>query len=303
MNKNFKPTGIVDIGSNSIRLVVYGGMADAGHPLFLFEDKAICQLAKGLAKTGRLAKGRIELALQAFQRFRLKLDILKIKRLVVIATSAVREAKNGAAFVKQVEAILQVPVSVISGDEEARLSSLGVSFSFADAEGIVADLGGGSLELAELCGQSVGNTVSFTLGHQRLLELWEANQHDLNVISQHIAESLNTVKWLGKGRQKSLYLVGSAFRRLGKRYLASIEKSDVNVNGLTLRGRHVNKLIQALISGIDHLQPEDWLMEPKAELKVVMGALILRQLIQLQHPSQVVICATGVREGVLLQYV
>jgi len=290
------PVGIIDIGSNSLRLVVYGAHPQAAAPVYVFEDKAICQLARGVDKNGNLSEVRIASALDALTRFKEKLAVLNITHIEAIATSAVRSATNSDAFVQPAEAILGVPVHVISGDEEARLSALGVVFSFPNAKGVVADLGGGSLELAELTEKTVGQTVSFTLGHQRLLDLWEASD-SFKPATKQIKADLSAVNWFSDHQGDTLYLVGSVFRQLGKLYLASIDQPAQPVHGLAIKKGALKPFLKMLTPPV--FQTE-WVDNVRDELKMVVGALILKQLIEQQKPKTVVISITGIREGLLL---
>ncbi len=140
-----QPVGVIDIGSNSIRLVVYDGLRRAPFPIF--NEKVLCGLGRELDQTGRLAPAAIEPALENLDRFVRLADAMGVRRLDPIATAAVREATDGAAFVEAILRRCGLEVRVISGEEEARLSALGVGSAFPGATGLVGDLGGGSLEL------------------------------------------------------------------------------------------------------------------------------------------------------------
>ncbi|MBM3542174.1 MAG: Ppx/GppA family phosphatase, partial [Alphaproteobacteria bacterium] len=135
--------GVIDIGSNSIRLVVYDAPARALVPLY--NEKAMCGLGKGLVGRGRLAPEGASLALSTLRRFTDLARAMEVGRLDVIATAAVREAEDGAEFAKAVERRCGVKVRVLSGEEEGRLSALGVTSDVPGAAGVVGDLGGGSL--------------------------------------------------------------------------------------------------------------------------------------------------------------
>ncbi|MFQ5625525.1 MAG: exopolyphosphatase, partial [Methyloligellaceae bacterium] len=140
-----KPVAVIDIGSNSVRLVVFEGAKR--NPVPLFNEKVLCGLGRSVASTGRLDGDGVERALRALRRFRAISDQLNAERIEVIATAAAREAENGPDFVARAKRVLETDISVISGKEEAHLAAAGVISGFPDAAGLAGDLGGGSLEI------------------------------------------------------------------------------------------------------------------------------------------------------------
>ena len=134
--------GVLDVGSNSIRLVVYDRAERA--PIAIFNEKALCGLGRDLEQTGRLSEEGLVAARQAMARFFLVGEAIGMTSLSILATAAVRDAENGPAFVAEIEDRFGHPVQVLSGNQEARLSALGVASAFPDANGVVGDLGGGS---------------------------------------------------------------------------------------------------------------------------------------------------------------
>jgi exopolyphosphatase/guanosine-5'-triphosphate,3'-diphosphate pyrophosphatase len=166
--EGFGPIAVIDIGSNSVRLVAYERLSRALTPLY--NEKVLCGLGRGLAKTGQLSDASVELTLATLVRFRHLADQMHIKSLRVIATAAVREASNGEAFMQNAERILSAPLTILSGDEEARAAALGVQSGFYQPDGIVGDLGGGSLELVEVTPGHIGEGVSHKLGVIRMQE-------------------------------------------------------------------------------------------------------------------------------------
>ncbi len=163
------PVSVVDIGSNSVRLVVYEGLSRA--PAVLFNEKVLCGLGKGIGLTGKMDEQAVERALNALRRFRALSDQAQAKRIFILATAAAREASNGPAFIEEAERILSHPVQVLSGEEEALYSALGVISGFSEVDGIVGDLGGGSLELIDIEAGKVGKGITLPLGGLRLSEV------------------------------------------------------------------------------------------------------------------------------------
>ena len=156
------PVAVIDIGSNSVRLVAYEGLTRSPTPIF--NEKVLAGLGREVQTTGLLAADAVEKALAALRRFRALCDRLEVAQLWVIATAACRDAKNGKIFVAEAEAICRTKVDVLSGKREAELSALGVVSGFHKPDGIVGDLGGGSLELTEVQGQRIKAGLTLPLG-------------------------------------------------------------------------------------------------------------------------------------------
>jgi exopolyphosphatase/guanosine-5'-triphosphate,3'-diphosphate pyrophosphatase len=154
-------TGIIDIGSNSIRLVVYQGPARLPAPLF--NEKVMAGLGRGLAETGQLAPGALELAIEALERFAALAREMEVESLRTVATAAVRDAANGHVLL-DAAARIGLPVELLSGEQEANAAGMGVLSAIPDADGIVGDLGGGSLELVRVKKGEIRDRVSFPLG-------------------------------------------------------------------------------------------------------------------------------------------
>src|SRR5438045_6538481 len=139
---------VVDVGSNSLRLAVFERLGAILLPLL--NEKVMCALGRGIAVTGRLNPAGVELAYANLQRFVALARALGVDHLAIIATAAVREAADGRAFAAAAERQCGVPVRIVDGSEEARLSAAGVLAGIRDADGVVADLGGGSVELVRV---------------------------------------------------------------------------------------------------------------------------------------------------------
>ncbi|TIX78679.1 MAG: exopolyphosphatase, partial [Mesorhizobium sp.] len=139
-----RPLSIIDIGSNSIRLVVYEGLARS--PTMLFNEKMLAGLGRGIVSTGKLDPEAVTRSMEEFRRFRALSEQVGAERMYVLATAAAREAVNGPDFIHRAEDVLKTEVQVLSGRQEAHYSALGVISGFHPANGIAGDLGGGSLE-------------------------------------------------------------------------------------------------------------------------------------------------------------
>jgi len=143
-----EPVGVVDIGSNSVRLVVYEGAVRSPTPVC--NEKVLCGLGRSIASTGRLGTEAVERTIAALGRFRAIARLLGVKHLYAFATAAVREAEDGKDFITRAEKTLGTSIEVISGEREARLVAQGIIMGFTNPDGIAGDLGGGSLELIDI---------------------------------------------------------------------------------------------------------------------------------------------------------
>ena len=163
------PLAVIDIGSNSVRLVVYEALTRS--PTALFNEKALCGLGREVQTTGLLAADAVEQALAALKRYRALCTTMGVKKVLAIATAACRDAKNGHAFIKFAERIIGTEIDILSGSREAELTALGVISGVHQADGVVGDLGGGSLELVDVHGTRVRRGLTRPLGGLALADI------------------------------------------------------------------------------------------------------------------------------------
>ncbi|WP_454882835.1 Ppx/GppA phosphatase family protein [Sphingomonas oryzagri] len=285
--------GIIDIGSNSIRLVVYDGPHRI--PSVLFNEKVMAGLGKGLAATGTLDPQAVERAFVALERFRLVADKIGVATLHVVATAAVRDASNGTDFLARAAGI-GLDVSVLSGAEEAEMAGEGVLAAFPEADGIVGDLGGGSLELARVKDGKVHDRASFPLGVLRVAEIRKKGPRALRQRVEHL---LAEAGWHGKGAGLPFYLVGGSWRALARLVMHMTDYPLPIVHGYAMPVETAQRVVRALA----HLD--------KARLKEVhslsssrAGALpdaaaILALVVRELGSASLITSAYGLREGVL----
>lgn len=290
----FSPVAIVDIGSNSIRLLVYDGLRRA--PLPLFNEKLICGLGRGVAVTGSLNEDAVERALRELRRFRALGRQIGISKLYAVATAAVRDADNGPDFVKRAEEALGGKISVLSGKKEARLTAMGLLAGVPGAEGVVGDLGGGSLELVRVEGGEIRDGTTLALGP---LHLMDVTSGSLDMARDIIDEALANVDLLDGLEPLSFYAVGGAWRNLARIHMAQ-NQYPLSVIHQYEMGRDAARSIANLVSG---LSPET-LREIRVVAKersetMPYGALVLDRLLARARPNNVVISAFGLREGLL----
>src|SRR6266702_4518749 len=207
---------VVDVGSNSLRLVVFERLGASLLPLL--NEKVMCALGRGIARTGRLNPDGVELAFANLQRFVALARALKVDHLAIIATAAVREASDGEDFAAEAERQCGVPVRIIAGSEEARLSAAGVLAGVREADGVVGDLGGGSVELVRVdsaASAPIGAGVSLPLGPLRLAEL----DDNRKAVAETIERGIAGAPVLHEAAGKTLYLVGGAWRAIARLHM------------------------------------------------------------------------------------
>ena len=282
---------VIDIGSNSVRLVVFEGLMRA--PLPVFNERVLCGIGRGLADSGMMGEENVRLALSTIRRF------VAISREIgagdpeMVATAAVREADNGPDFVRQVHEECGLAVRVLSGVEEARLSALGAVSAVPEADGVMGDLGGGSLELVALRRGDIGDSVTLPLGPLRLVGLTPEKRIET------IDRALDDVAWLKRLKDKPMYAVGGAWRSLARIHMAQrdyplrivhqyrVARSDANTLARVIGGLSPDSLAQ--IEGVN-----------KRRLEALPGAAtVLSRLLGRIKPGKIIFLAGGLREGLI----
>ena len=205
------PVAIVDIGSNSVRLVIYEDFSRT--PAVVHNEKAICAIGRNMVTTGRLHDEGIALALEALGRFKMLADAHKAEMRDAVATAAARDATNGAEFVRKAETLWGGPIRILSGEEEARLAAEGVLAGTPDADGLVADLGGGSLDVVTVRKGKTGAAMTFPFGPLRLMD---QSKDDPDKARKLVDRGLEGLSKLGDLKGRSLYAVGGAWRSFAR---------------------------------------------------------------------------------------
>jgi exopolyphosphatase/guanosine-5'-triphosphate,3'-diphosphate pyrophosphatase len=289
-----RPVGVIDIGSNSIRLVVFAGSGRTPHPIF--NEKLLCGLGRDIERTGRLNEEGVDLALANLGRFSALAKAMGVGHLRAVATAAVREAENGPQFVAEVRRRTGLRVEVLDGGEEARLSALGVVSGMPEADGVMGDLGGGSLELVELRKARLGHYETLPFGPFRLREFADKGRgHLRDLIDKH----LDALPWLAKAKGRSFYAVGGAWRAIARLHMAHTGYPLRVIHHYTVpRGKAEDFL--DLIAGLSRESLERIGRVPRKRLEVLpLAALVLHRVLLRAKPAQLVFTAMGLREGCL----
>jgi exopolyphosphatase / guanosine-5'-triphosphate,3'-diphosphate pyrophosphatase len=293
--------GVIDLGSNSLRLVVFELLGAALFPLF--NEKVMCGLGRGIDSTGRLNREGVTLALVNLRRFVAFARAIAVDHLAVLATAAVRDAADGEAFAAEVERQCRVQVKIIDGAEEARLSAAGVLAGIPDADGIVADLGGGSVELVRVgpgtpsairddAGQ-IGEGISLPLGPLRLAEFGDRAK----TLFETVERTLAGVAVLRGAAGKKLYLVGGAARAIARLHMEHTQYPLHIIHRYTISRREAEGFLDIIgRQSRKSLERITTISRKRLEL-IPVAALVLRKLITIAGPQSVVFSALGLREG------
>jgi exopolyphosphatase / guanosine-5'-triphosphate,3'-diphosphate pyrophosphatase len=290
----YRPVAVVDIGSNSVRLVVYDGLRRSPTPVF--NEKILCGLGKGIAITGRLNESAVVRALSALRRFRALARQIGCKEVYALATAAAREANNGSEFIEQAEKALGVGIQVLSGKDEARFAALGVVAGVPGADGLAGDLGGGSLELIDIKDGKLNDGMTLPIGPLRLMDMSGNNMDRARKI---VDEYLDRAEVLERLKGRNFYAVGGTWRNLARMHMAH-SHYPLHVLHLYAMTRSQASSIAELVSGLSPSALKDVRDVSKSRADTMpYGAMVLERLLNHAKPKHVVCSVYGVREGYL----
>ncbi len=288
--------GVIDIGSNSVRLVVFDGAARS--PAYFYNEKILCGLGAGFVQTGRLSPEGRDRALSALRRFAALASGMGVSNLLTVATAAMRDAEDGPEFKTLAESETGLTIHVVSGEEEARLSAQGVLLGWPGARGMICDIGGSSMELAELAGGGkVGRCATSDLGPLKLMGLKLSKKK----LKDHIKSEIAKLSEGFASEPKRLFLVGGSWR--------AIARIDMDRRGYPLHVLHEYRMTRKDISKtLEYIRESD-----AEELRqrtgtsaermalVPLASQVLRELVRGFKPGEVAISSYGIREGMLYE--
>ncbi len=290
----YRPVGVVDIGSNSVRLVVYDGLRRSPSPIF--NEKILCGLGRGVATKGKLDEINMTRAVAALRRFRALARQIGAKQVFALATAAAREASNGEEFIESAEKALGAHIEVLTGKEEARFAALGVLAGIPDADGIAGDLGGGSLELIDIKDGKVRSGVTLPLGPIRLMDMSEGDIDKARIIVDEYFSRTPILKDLNR---RTFYAVGGTWRNLAKLHMAQT-RYPLHVLHCYRLERQQAGALAGLVAGLSSNSLKEIREVSKSRSDTMpFGALVLERLLSHSKPDHVEVSVYGVREGLL----
>ncbi len=288
------PIAVVDIGSNSVRLVAYEGLTRS--PTEIFNEKALCGLGREVQTTRLLAADAVQHALSTLKRFRALCDTMGVKRTLAIATAACRDAKNGPAFIKLAQRTIGADIEVLSGGQEAEFTALGVISGVHRADGVVGDLGGGSLELVDVRGTRARHGITRPLGG---LALADISGKSVKKAEKFVKKSLSSLPVLRGCEHRNFYAVGGTWRSVARLHMWQTGYPLHVMHGYAIpadEALEFAKLVHRV--DVDTLSNIEVVNNARRPL-LPYAALVLEYILRIGKPRQVVFSALGIREGLL----
>ena len=284
---------VVDLGSNSVRLVVFEGLGR--NPVAIFNEKAVLRLGRGLQITGHLNEEGMAQTVTVMNRYAAIARAMGAEPFEVLATAAVRDAENGPRFVATLqERIPGVPIRILAGEQEAGLAAEGLLCGIPAADGILADIGGGSLELVHLDRGQIGPANTFRLG---VIRLAERSGGDVVQARALVEAELAPLAWLSEAAGRDLYLVGGAFRALARIHIAQTGYPLNMVHHYTI-GREEARDLTGVIAAASRRTLERMPGVPRRRIEdLPFAAVVLRRVLRGTGARRVVFSANGLREG------
>ena len=293
--KRQSSVAVIDIGSNSVRLVVYETMTRS--LVTLFNEKTLCGLGREVQTTGLLAPDAVAKALTSLRRFRALCRVMKVGRVYAIATAACRDATNGPDFIAKAERICGARIEILSGPREAKLSALGVISGIHKPDGIVGDLGGGSLELIDVHSNRVRSGVTLPLGS---LALQDLSHKSLKRAERIVRNDLSEVAQLKAGRGRTFYAVGGTWRALARIHIVQSDYPLRVMHGYSIPAADALDFARRLrrLAAANMLADIEVVADARRPL-LTYAALVLEYIIRVAKPKTIVFSTFGVREGLL----
>ncbi len=293
-----KPVAVIDIGSNTLRLVIFEGLTRS--PTQLHNESVTCRLGSGVARTGRMQDDNIARALESLRRFRALITHMGVKAFYPFATAAVRIAQNGADFIASAEKICGTKIEILSDVREAELTANGILSGFTQADGLAGDIGGRSLELVEIRNRRVmldaPHPASLSLGH---LYMHEAFGEDFDAGKTEADRALAQVDWLSRGQGRPFYAIGGEWRAIARLHMIKTGYPLRIFHGYQIDADEAQRFTRDIVKSDKGDIPGIEQLSRTRRDTVRHACLVMWRLLKQVTPSHVVISAFGVREGLL----
>lgn len=279
---------IIDLGTNAIRLNVYEGY------VCIYQDKSFTALGRSLSYNGCLSKRGKNIVFSKMKHYKKILLTLEVEQSYILATEAVRSAKDAKDFIGKLENLSQMPIQILSGEEEARYLAHGVDIAFPGASGLVIDYGGGSMEIAQIEGGKVGDLRSFPYGVMRMQSTLRRMRNPWFYVSRMFREN-SWIENLPRGR--AIYISGGTWRMIAQMYMYEKKYPLIWVNDFRPDVDGFSQYMKKIENLNFDLIP---LSRAKNQRRLLpTAAILLKEILDILQPSQIKLCAYGLREGYL----
>ncbi|MDY0009145.1 MAG: Ppx/GppA phosphatase family protein [Bdellovibrionales bacterium] len=283
---------VLDIGSNAVRLVVFDGMNRV--PVKIHNERDLCGLGADLGKTGRLNADGVEHAMQSIGRFAALIEAMKIKHVMAVATAALRDAADGPDFIAAVQKKFGLTIRVIDGEEEARLSAIGVMMNGLGTRGIIGDFGGGSLELIQVNNHTVEQKQSLPIGSLRL-QAAGSRDAQLALIETHLSKADFITAWTGG----DFYVLGGSWRAMAKLHIRMTGHPLKVMDQYSMSGEKALAFARMIAAqSVEDLEKSSGLSKKRVQ-DMGPAALAMAAVLEKMQPARVIFSATGLREGAI----
>ena len=288
--------GVIDIGSNSVRMVVFDGAARS--PAYFYNEKVICSLGSDLSSDNELNVLNKNKALAALKRF-VSLSKAMGVSLIAVATAAVRNSKDGVAFCEEIFQETGLNVTILNGEEEANLSAQGVLLGWPGADGLVCDLGGASLELAEISEGTVGKTISHPIGPLYLNQFYHKHKLQRDFITSELRKS----RKIFSKKYTNIYLVGGSWRSIARTQMEMTDYPLKVLHEYQMRIAEIKATLNWIMgASLSDLQAKSASSSSRLRL-LPSSAIVLNELIDCFNPKKIALSSYGIREGLSLIHI
>lgn len=293
---------IIDLGSNTTRLVVIRTIPGYAYRL-VDEIREVVRLRQGMRdnKLSETAIARAMFTLRLFKRF---CDAHKVDKIVATATSAVREASNGKAFVEKVEQETGLILQILDGEKEAYYGTLGALNEVPMTNGFVLDIGGGSAQISQVSHRQFKRGKALTLGALALTEKFIKNdpptQAEINTLHTEIERQLDSISWL-KAKQSTLIGLGGAIRNLASMDALRNNYPLNTLHGYTLSLASIEESIALLQSVTLSKRKKIHGLKPDRADIILPGATVAQAVMSRLNVDELTISVNGLREGLFLE--
>lgn len=281
--------GVIDIGSNAVRMVIYD--VTQVSPRQIYNEKVFCPLGKEIGTTGLLNNDGKRLALEALHEYAGVARQYELKDFAIVATASLRDAQDGPDFIRRIDGETGLQVKVISGDQEARYAALGVLALDPAAQGIVGDFGGGSLEFACIQGGTIGDKVSRPYGAFRAIGMGDQARQ---VIGEGLQELFPVY-----GSKEALHAVGGSWRSLAQAYLDEAGQVRESLQGFEIERTEMADFCAVIERAEPALLQSRYKFEDKRAALAPISAFVLGQVLEKLKPGKLVVSLAGIRDGIV----